>query len=460
MKNYNVKISSLTEQAKSFTSTLSYDKHLFKHDIMGAIAHTGMLGEYEIITQADSDKIRNALQLIFFDYTKGNLEIDGTDNVFNFIDAALYKKIGVLAEKIDIARNHCDRAALDTRLYVREGIDELNELLKALTLQIVELAFENTRVLMPAYAHSLKSQPTNAAHYLAAYCEMFARDLERLFDLRKRVNIMPLYSMSGTGTTVPVSRKRVADLLGFSGVVKNTLDAVSDRDYIIEYLNCCTIIFTHLSTFAGDIIRLSSDSYKFVELSEGFTTASDSGLKGYAVVLEAVRAKASKISAGYATAVNTITNAGSGYSAMLDACLAPLMETESDLKESIEIILPLLYEIGFNTFEMQKAALSGFNVSDDCVNYLLEKGLAKEEARSVVSQLVDYCTENRKRLDTIPYEIYLEFSNLFDEDIVQLMRPRNAVRLRRHEGGPNEGSVKVELRAIKRRVLKLVPDKD
>ncbi|MDR0425851.1 MAG: argininosuccinate lyase [Clostridiales bacterium] len=445
-------------EADAFMSAIETDKRLVKQDVMGSLAHCAMLGEYGVIDQAEAESLKAALSQIFFEISEDKLKVEGAPNLFAFFDAELEKRLGAVSQKLNLGRSFADRMALDLRMYVRESVEEVNSLLKALVLQLCEISGVGCRMLMPAYTHGRKAAPTTLAHTLMSYAEKFMRDIERLIDAEKRANFMPLGAMTGTGTLLPISRKRVAEILKFPAVTQNGQDAVSDRDFVVEYIAACALILSHVSTLADDFSRYSSEEYGYFYLSDAFNkTCKSSPVKVNPTALELLRARAARAN-GALAAVFTALKGAPGNAADMTECLPPLFAAEDAVKESVGILLPLLYEIAFDEARMQKGVADGFTTAGDLTTYLTEKGMLPADAYRMTADIIACCRENNKRLDTLPYETYAAFSNLFETDINQLMRPKNAVRFRRHEGDPGEGAVKNEIRHLKHRLLRLLPD--
>ena len=264
----------LDKKADAFNSSLSFDKRLYKHDVMGSIAHCTMLGECGIIPKNEAELICKTLSEIFYDIKDGKLKVSGAEDIHMFIEEELTARIGDIGKKLHTARSRNDQVALDIRLYLREELDNIAVLLHSLIKELIKLSDENLDTVIAAYTHLQKAQPTTLAHYFMAYAEMFLRDLQRLSDCRSRINIMPLGSCACTSTTYPIDRKNVADRLDFADITHNSLDAVSDRDFAVEFLCACSIIMMHLSRFNEEIIYWASDEFGYIELDDRYSTGS------------------------------------------------------------------------------------------------------------------------------------------------------------------------------------------
>ena len=266
--------SALNEQADAFNRSLPIDKRLYKHDIMGSIAHATMLGECGIISAEEADSICRTLSDIFYDIRNGKLRIADAEDIHMFVEEELTNRLGQVGKKLHTGRSRNDQVALDIRLYMRDAVSDITDLLKTLIGTLCDLADKHTETYMPAYTHMQKAQPTTLAHHLTAYCEMFLRDIQRLSDCRKRINVMPLGSGACTTTSYPIDRNRVAQLLEFPAVTQNSLDGVSDRDFAVEFIAACSLIMAHLSRFNEELIYWATDEFGFVTLSDAFSTGS------------------------------------------------------------------------------------------------------------------------------------------------------------------------------------------
>ncbi len=448
----------LDENIKQFISTFSYDKRLYKHDIMGSIAHCTMLNEQGIISEKETKQLRNTLTQIFYDITSGTLLLENARDIFDFLDEVLVMRLGNIANKLNIARSKCDRAALTLRMYVSELCGELNESLKSFIESVMEVSGQNLTTVIPGNYRFAKGQPTTLAHTLMAFAEMFSRDIVRYNDIKKHTLVMPLYSMYGTGTRFAINRRRVAELLQFTSVTQNSLDALTDTDYVSEFISATAITAKHISTVCNTFIKWSSKDCGFVQTNDSITF--DSGVTPTAsepVVLETIKAKLARCIA--MPALLTELNENSlDYCGSVHEIAVTVLETETPVKSALEMLCAILPSFAFDNQAMLKAATADYSTARDCVDYLIIKGATESEAFETVGKLCEYCYENSKRLDTITLDVYKQFSPKFEQDVISAMRIKNATRLRKHEGEPGDVAVRAEIRAMGRKLHKLFPE--
>lgn len=424
-------------------------KKLYKHDVMGSIAHVTALGELGLITSGDAEVIQRALTRIFYDVTGEKLAIPSDRDLIDFLDEELKTRVGELGEKVNVARTRDDRIALDVRMYVRDAAGEIAEYVKTVVQTLVSVAEVNTLTFMPSSYGEAEGQPTTAAHLLLARAEAFMRDGARIKKVAENTDGMPLYSAYGTGLRLPVDKKRVAELLRFKSVAYNTADALTDTDYIRELLFAVALFADHARSLANDVRRYILKGY--ATLPEDFTTPSE------VRILNALPLGADALSSA-ASALSSVCR-----EAFYDAPPLDLFRYASDAENAVKTLVPALNElVAALTFDAQsslKAAQVGYSTAADCVDYLVAKGETKSNAIETVTKLCVYCRDNSKRLDTLPLEIYTEFSDKFDADVVSDMRIKNAVRLRKNDGEPSDVSTRAEIRSINRRIAKIF-DKD
>lgn len=431
-----------------YISTYSFDKRLYKHDVMGSIAHCTMLGEQGIITPEEASILRTALTQIFYDVTSGKLVAENETSVFDFLDDALAGKVGEIGKKINVARTPADRFALDMRMYAVETYSEIANSLKTIAETFTEIAEKNYSTIMPSYYCGVKCQPTTLAHTLTAFAEAIVRDAERLIDAKKRAAVMPLYSAYGTGVRYNVNRKRVAELLKLPAVSQNSLDAIADTDYVDEFVSISASIMTHAAKIANTYV----DWNKYGFLQPDASVNSDSTVVpsvDVPAVFETIVARAAKISH------SLVYNASVYYSQSVYERSEAFFNAEAIVKSCLDTLIVTIPAYGYNEQAMLKAATADFSVAKDCVDYLIDKGSDIADAYETVGKLCEYCAEAGKRLDTIDDGIYAGASVLFDADIVSAMRIKNATRLRKHDGEPGEVAVRAEIRALQRKIKRL-----
>lgn len=447
----------LDRTAEQFISTFAFDKRLYKHDIMGSIAHCTMLGEQNIISEEETKVIQQALTQIFYDITTGKLVPEGAVDIYDFLDSELGARIGNIADKLNIARSKYDRAALDRRMYVSQLCGDINESLKKLIEKIRETSNNYIAVIMPSQANFVKASPTTLAHTLMAYAERFMRDIVRMKETAKTAAVMPLYSGYGTGVAYKVDRRRVAQLLKFSSVTQNSLDAVTDNDFICEFLSSAALISKHVSSLCTLLMDWCTKEVPFARLDKSVNT--DSKIVPSSVepsVLETLKIKADKCTSLCLTSAAYCP--GAYYTEADYAVIEPVFEAESLIKNCLEILTAVLSSFFFDEQAMLKAATAGFTTALDCVEYLVKKGENRNAAYEIVGKLCQYCAENNKRLDTITVDVYKTYSPLFEKDVIYVARAKSVARLRKNEGEPGEVAVRAEMRSIDRRLNKLFPE--
>ena len=446
------------ETAKT-TSGFPFDKRLFKHDIMGSIAHCTMMSEQEILSEKDAKTIQKALTELFYDITSEKVSLAGVLDIFSFIDDELVNRVGVIAKKINIARTIDDRIALDGRLFIRDTAVGAKQLIKNLINAIIVVAENNLNTVMPICYHGEQGQPTTAGHTLMAFVEGLVRDIERFDAVYRRANVMPLYSAYGTGLRLPIDRKRVAELLKFDGVTQNSLDALSNNDYIYEFLLACNLTVKHVSALANSISTWIG-AKGFATVDSKFTSQSPCSYTAlYSEKLAELKNKANAFSSLIYKA-NSIDCGCIAPSRKNYEIVSTIFEAQNTLIFSVTDITEIVSTLIFNDAETLKCATSKYSTAVDCVDYLISKGADKADAYEIVGKLCAYCNENGKRLDTITLDVYNEFSELFSEDVISAMRVKNATRLRKHEGEPSDVSVRAEIRTVQRKLSKLVPNQD
>ncbi len=446
----------IDEQADSFNSSLSFDKRLYKHDVMGSIAHCTMLGECEVIPKADADKICATLYDIFNDIKSGVIAVGDAEDIHMFVEKELTSRIGDVGKKVHTGRSRNDQVALDLRLYLRESVDEISKNLRELILLLNDIASKNLHTYMPAYTHMQKAQPTTLAHHLSAYAEMFFRDLSRLKDAHKRINVMPLGSGACTGTTYNINRERVAELLDFACCTQNSLDGVSDRDFVAEYIFCCSLIMAHLSRFNEELIYWATDEFRFIELDDKFSTGSSiMPQKKNPDISELIRGKTGRVYGDLITILTVIKGLPLAYNKDLQEDKEAVFDAGDTVLACLNVFIAMLPTVKFNVKVMEKGASGGFTLATDCADYLVKKGLPFRDAHEIIGKLVLYCSEYGKTLEKLTVEEYKGFSPLFDADILQQVKIKNAVTQRKLIGGPSPKSVLAQIKSLNKRLQKL-----
>lgn len=429
---------STDKKVDDFQSSIRFDKRMYKQDIKGSIAHATMLGRQGIIPQDDSDKIVAELKNILKDIEDGKVEfeIDAEDIHMN-IEKLLTERIGDAGKRLHTGRSRNDQIALDIRMYLMDETEELRQMLVHTLEVLTDIASEHTGTIMPGYTHLQKAQPITFAHHLMAYFEMFKRDLSRLEDCRKRTNVMPLGSGALAGTTYPLDREFVAQELGFDAVTMNSLDGVSDRDFVIELLSCLSMIMMHMSRFSEELILWSSHEFSFVEMDDAFSTGSSiMPQKKNPDVAELIRGKTGRVYGHLMGLLTTMKGIPLAYNKDIQEDKEPIFDAIDTVKLCLPVFCDMIATMTVKKDNMLKGSKGGFTNATDAADYLVKKGLPFREAHSVVGQMVFYCIERNIALDDLSMEQFREFSDIIEEDIYNAISMETCVNDRKVIGGP------------------------
>lgn len=423
-----------------FNESLSFDKRLYKVDITGSLAHAEMLGKQGIISIEEAEDITKGLKSILGDIESGSLKIDSAaEDIHSFVEAELIKRIGDTGKKLHTGRSRNDQVALDMKLYTREQIDSISLLLKDFIDVIIYKMEENTDTYMPAFTHLQKAQPTNLAHYLGAYVEMFLRDKDRLKDIRKRMNLSPLGAGALCGTTYDLDRDFVAEKLGFDTATFNSMDSVSDRDYLIETLSALSIIMMHLSRFSEEIIIWNSNEYRFVEIDDAYSTGSSiMPQKKNPDVAELVRGKTGRTYGALISLLTTMKGLPLAYNKDMQEDKEVAFDAMDTVSKCISIFTKMLYTLKFNNDVLAESAMKGYTNATDAADYLVKKGMPFRDAHSVIGRLVLLCLEKDCAIEDLSVNELKELSELFDEDVYDAISLKTCVERRMTKGAPGE----------------------
>ncbi len=423
-----------------FNESLSFDKRLYKVDITGSLAHAEMLGKQGIISKEEAEDITKGLKSILEDIESGSLKIDSeAEDIHSFVEAELIKRIGDTGKKLHTGRSRNDQVALDMKLYTREQIDSISLLLKDFIDVIIYKMEENTDTYMPAFTHLQKAQPTNLAHYLGAYVEMFLRDKDRLKDIRKRMNLSPLGAGALCGTTYDLDRDFVAEKLGFDTATFNSMDSVSDRDYLIETLSALSIIMMHLSRFSEEIIIWNSNEYRFVEIDDAYSTGSSiMPQKKNPDVAELVRGKTGRTYGALISLLTTMKGLPLAYNKDMQEDKEVAFDAMDTVSKCISIFTKMLYTLKFNNDVLAESAMKGYTNATDAADYLVKKGMPFRDAHSVIGRLVLLCLEKDCAIEDLSVNELKELSELFDEDVYDAISLKTCVERRMTKGAPGE----------------------
>ena len=439
-----------------FNSSIAFDARMYRVDIRGSMAHAAMLGKTGIISEADAEAITEGLKGVLHDLDSGTLAFDpNAEDIHMFVEAELTARIGDPGKRLHTARSRNDQVAVDLRLYLREEIDEIIGLLKTLGQTVVEVAREHTSAVMPGYTHLQRAQPVTFAHHLAAYGWMFARDIGRLEDVKKRMNESPLGCGALAGTTYPIDRQMTAEALGFDGPTENSLDGVSDRDYCIELASALSILMMHLSRLSEEVVLWCSWEFKFIELDDAFTTGSSiMPQKKNPDVNELIRGKTGRVCGDLTTLLVMMKGLPLAYNKDMQEDKEAIFDAVDTLDLCLTTLAPLIDTMKVLPDNLRKAASRGFINATDCADYLTKKGMPFRDAYKLTGQLVALCIKGGLTLDTLPLAQYKAMSGLFEEDVYAAIDLGACCALRRSFGGPAPESVHAQLESAKAKLDK------
>ena len=440
--------------ANDFNSSISFDARMYREDIEGSIAHATMLGKCNIIDLEESKAIVEELKNILNDIESGKLEFDfNAEDIHSFIEAELTKRLGDTGKRLHTARSRNDQVALDIRMYLKKEVKEIESLIKKLITVLTDLSEKNLQTVMAGYTHLQRAQPITFAHHLMAYSQMFLRDLERLKDAYKRINIMPLGSGALASTTYPINRRMVCDLLKFDEITQNSLDAVSDRDFCIELASDLSILMMHLSRFSEEIILWDSWEFKFIELDDAYSTGSSiMPQKKNPDITELIRGKTGRVYGDLNTLLIMMKGLPLAYNKDMQEDKEAIFDAIDTVKLSLNAFIPMIETMTIFPENMREAAAKGFINATDCADYLVKKGMPFRDAYKITGEIVRLCIENNLTLETLPIEKYKEFSNKFEEDIFEAINLETCVMQRKVEGGPAPESVKAQIEYIRNKI--------
>ncbi|MGG5252179.1 argininosuccinate lyase [Neobacillus sp. SM06] len=432
---------------EEFTASISFDQKLAKEDIAGSLAHVQMLGECGIIPSEDAGKIKLGLLEIKKMIENNEVEflVEDEDIHMN-IEKLLIEKVGSVGGKLHTGRSRNDQVATDMHLYLRTKTTELITLVESVQQALLAQAKVNVETLIPGYTHLQRAQPVSFAHHLMAYFWMFERDKERLIDSLKRINWLPLGSGALAGTTFPINRERVADILGFETIYPNSMDAVSDRDFILEFLSIGSIIMTHISRLSEEFVLWSSQEFQFIELDDSFCTGSSiMPQKKNPDVPELLRGKTGRTYGNLMGLLTVLKGLPLAYNKDLQEDKEGMFDTVETLEGSLKLLAPMIETMKVNTNVMRKAINHDFSNATDIADYLVRKGLPFREAHEVIGKIVLYAIQQEKFLLDLSFEEYQQFSSLFEEDIYEVLAPEHVVAVRNSFGGTAPEQVKAQI---------------
>ncbi len=433
--------------ADDFNSSIHFDCKMYKQDIAGSMAHAAMLGYKGIISSEDTEKLIAGLEEILNDLESGKLEFDmSCEDIHMFVEQELTSRLGDVGKKLHTARSRNDQVALDIRMYLRDRSEKLEAQIKELILAITDKAEEHKASIMPGYTHLQRAQPITFGHHLMAYVMMLLRDLERLSDCKNRMNFSPIGCCALAGTTYETDRYFEAEKLGFKGICLNSLDGVSDRDFCAELLSCISILMMHLSRFSEEIILWSSWEFKFIELSDAYTTGSSiMPQKKNPDMAELVRGKTGRVYGDLMALLTTLKGLPLAYNKDMQEDKESIFDACDTAEMCLAVFIGMISTMNVCTDNMKKAAQTGFINATDLADYLVKKGLPFRSAYKISGQIVAKCIAEGKILETLTLEEYKEFSELFEDDIFEEISLETCVSKRISEGGTSVESVEKQI---------------
>ncbi len=441
----------LDQKANDFNSSIRFDCRMFRQDIRGSLAHASMLAAQGILSAQDLEDITLGLASILTDIEAGRLPFDPeAEDIHMFIEAELTARIGDAGKRLHTARSRNDQVAVDIRLYLRDEAAAITGQLRELLAVILDQASAHVDTVMPGYTHLQRAQPITFAHHLLAYGMMFARDIDRIADAVKRMNVCPLGSCALAGTTYPTDRYKTAELLGFDGISMNSIDGVSDRDFCIELLSALSTVMMHLSRFSEEVVLWSSWEFKFIELDDAFTTGSSiMPQKKNPDMAELVRGKTGRVYGDLVATLTVLKGLPLAYNKDMQEDKEAIFDAVDTVRQCLTVFTPMLAGMKVLEDNMLAAAKKGFINATDLADYLTRKGMPFRTAYKISGQAVGYCIRNGLVLDTVPLDVYRSWSDLFDEDVYRAIDLSVCVQTRTSAGGTGHDSVLAQIEWLK-----------
>lgn len=444
MKLWGGRFTKETDQlVNNFNASISFDQKFYKQDINGSIAHVKMLAKQGILSEDDKTAIIGGLEGILRDIDNGTLVIDDEyEDIHSFVEATLTERIGEPGKRLHTGRSRNDQVALDMKLYTRDEIVEIDELIKELLDVLIDIMEKNTETFMPGFTHLQKAQPITLAHHIGAYFEMFKRDRQRLADIYKRMNYCPLGSGALAGTTYPLDREYTAELLDFYGATLNSMDSVADRDYVIELLSALSTVMMHLSRFSEEIIIWNSNEYKFVEIDDAYSTGSSiMPQKKNPDIAELVRGKTGRVYGALMSILTTMKGIPLAYNKDMQEDKELTFDAFDTVKGCVSLFTGMIKTMTFNNQIMENSAKHGFTNATDAADYLVNHGVPFRDAHGIVGQLVLYCIDKNIALDDMSLDEFKAISPVFEDDIYDAISIKTCVDKRVTIGAPGKAAM-------------------
>ncbi len=438
--------------ADDFNSSIRFDRRMYRQDITGSIAHAAMLASKGIISGADCEALTGGLTGILEDLEAGRLQIDeSAEDIHMFVEQVLTERIGDTGKKLHTARSRNDQVALDLRMVLRDESDEIAALIRGMLGVLTELADAHKESIMPGYTHLQRAQPVSFGHYMMAYAMMLLRDLDRLKDARKRINVSPIGCCALAGTTYSTDRRMEAELLGFDGIAMNSMDGVSDRDFVLELLSALSLLMMHLSRLSEELILWASWEFRFISFSNAYTTGSSiMPQKRNADMAELVRGKTGRVYGELMALLTTMKGLPLAYNKDMQEDKEGVFDACDTVKSCLRILTPMLATMEVHKENMLRAAQGGFINATDLADWLVRKGMPFRMAYQVSGKLVARCMETGQVLETLPLEVYREYSDLFDKTLYEAIDLKTCMEKRISEGGTSAASVEKQIEFVKK----------
>ncbi len=442
------------KSVESFTESISFDKRLWSHDIRGSIAHVRMLVRQGIISSSDAKKIIKGLDEIALEIKSDSFKFrDELEDIHMNIEAAMIERIGEIGGKVHTARSRNDQISLDLRLFLREEINLIIKLIRRFQEVLLKIAERHINTIIPGYTHLQRAQPVTLAHHTIAYIEMFQRDRERLEDTMKRVDTLPLGVCALAGTSLKTDREYLSRLLGFKRISENSMDSVSDRDFIIEFISACSILMMHLSRMAEEIILWATEEFSFIEIDDSFTTGSSiMPQKKNPDVAELIRGKTGRVYGALMSMLTIMKALPLSYNRDMQEDKISLFDTVDTVKDSLSVLADMTQKIRFNKKRMYDAVCSGYSTATDLVEYIVKKGIPFRRAHVITGKIVMYCIEKDKQLNDLSLKEFSRFSDVIEEDVYYYITVEASVKNKVSRGGTSPSLVKKQINRLKRKI--------
>ncbi len=436
--------------ADDFNSSIGFDCRMYKQDITGSIAHAAMLGKQNIISNSEAEQLIDGLSGILADLESGKLEINmDCEDIHMFVEQVLTERLGDLGKKLHTARSRNDQVALDLRMNLRDEAETIIGLISETVKSLLHIIKDNKTTILPGYTHLQRAQPITFAHHLLAYCMMLLRDMDRFGDMKKRMNASPIGSCALAGTTYNTDRYFEAESLGFDGICQNSIDGVSDRDFVVEFISCCSVLMMHLSRLSEEIILWSSWEFKFIELSDSYTTGSSiMPQKKNPDMAELIRGKTGRVYGDLMSILTTLKGLPLAYNKDMQEDKECVFDAVDTVKMCLEVMAKMVATMRVIPENMKKAAQEGFINATDLADYLVKKGMPFRSAYKISGTIVAECISKRLVLETYPLEDYKKYSDLIEEDVYKEIALETCVEKRISVGGTGLESIEAQIKFV------------